>query len=207
MGSYPSGTNGYARVDPSSPIAFACCDRCGFRYNRTDLTWQLDWRGNSLQNLRILVCRRTCLDIPNDQLRSFSPPADPLPVHNPRPDQSYQGLAPIIIYTIASIGLVPVLDGFGNPVLDGYGNWISDGHGVGNAQLIGPGVGRTLVNFDLPASFGLWINLTGGFCSPGAPNCVFYSPNSYFEVFGAAANNALTYYTTIVGLLIVVQSQ
>jgi hypothetical protein len=207
MGAYPSGANGFARVDARNPSAWAVCDRCGFRYLHSDLSFQFEWAGVGLRNKRVLVCRRRCLDIPNPQLRSYSPPPDPIPIRDPRPDQSYQGLAPNIVYTIASSGLQPVLDGFGNPVLDGYGNFVSDGHDVGNAQLIGPGVGRTLVNFDLPASFGLWINPTGGFCSPGAPNCVFYSPNSYFEVFGAAANNAITYYTTIVGLLIVVQSQ
>ena len=91
MGSYPRGANGFARVDPRNLSAFAICDRCGQRYSRTDLVWQFDWRGSQLQNLRILVCTRKCLDEPQPQLRSYSPPPDPLPVQNPRPDMSVMG--------------------------------------------------------------------------------------------------------------------
>lgn len=206
MGAYPSGANGYAKVDPRYPSAWACCDRCGFRYLHSDLSWQMEWSGAQLRNKRILVCRRTCLDVPQPQLRSYSPPPDPLPIRDPRPDLSYMGLAPIAVYTIACITVQPVLDGYGNPVLDGYGNWISSGQGLWGI-LLTPGTGRSLVNFDLPASFGIWINPTGGVCSPGAPNCTFYAPNTYFEESGPAANNGITYFTTIAGLLIVVQSQ
>lgn len=205
MGSYPSGANGRANVDPRNPAAFGVCDRDGFRYNRNELVWQFEWSGNQLRNKRILVCKR-CLDIPNPQLRSYSPPPDPIPIDNPRPDLSYMGLAPTIVYTIAGTTVVPVLDGYGNPVLDGYGNWISSGQGLWGV-LLPPGTGRSLVNFDLPASFGLWINPTGGVCSPGAPNCTFYAANTYFEEFGAVCDLGITYFTTIAGLLVVVQSQ
>ena len=50
--SYPHGR---AKVDASNPRAFGVCDRCGFLYNHKDLRWQYDYRGRSLQNLRILV--------------------------------------------------------------------------------------------------------------------------------------------------------
>lgn len=75
--------SGHARTSASSPQAHAICDRCGFRYNRTDLTWQHDWRGSALQNIRILVCR-TCLDAPQEQLRAIVVPADPAPIDQPR---------------------------------------------------------------------------------------------------------------------------
>ena len=74
---------GRARTNPSNPQAHAICDRCGFRYNFVDLQWQYDWRGATLQNLRILVCR-PCLDTPQEQLRAIVVPADPTPIVNAR---------------------------------------------------------------------------------------------------------------------------
>jgi len=74
---------GRARTSATNPQAHAICDRCGFRYNLVDLQWQFDWRGASLQNLRILVCN-TCHDTPQEQLRAIVVPADPVPVMNPR---------------------------------------------------------------------------------------------------------------------------
>jgi hypothetical protein len=206
MGSYPSGMNGYARVDARSPVAFAICDRCGFRYNRSDLVWNYDWRGNKLQNLRILVCRRTCLDIPNEQLRSYSPPADPLPVINPRPDESCMGAYPTIITTAAQTPTYWLRDGFGNLILDGFGNPIITEIGT-YGTLIPADPGRTQVNFTIPPSFGLWINVIGGIAAPGGPGSVFYAPNSYYEVSGVAAQNPITYFTTISGLTLVVQTE
>jgi hypothetical protein len=50
------------------------------------LVWQYDWRGTSLQNLWIRVCKRTCLDTPQSQLRAITLPADPVPVWQPRPE-------------------------------------------------------------------------------------------------------------------------
>lgn len=179
MGSYPSGANGYARVNPRRPNAQAICDRCGFRYNISDLTWNFEWNGSKLQNQRILVCRRTCLDIPNEQLRSYAVPPDPLPLQNPRPDLSNEGNGPTVVNTVA-----------------------------GSSQtLIGADVTRNQLNFALPPSFGLWLNPSGGTASAGGSGCVFYAPNSYYEAWGAASQSALTYFTTIAGLQIVVQSQ
>ena len=43
----------------------------------------MEWRGTSLQNLWILVCRR-CLDVPQEQLRAIQLPADPVPIWQPR---------------------------------------------------------------------------------------------------------------------------
>lgn len=75
--------SGRARTSPSNPQAHAICDRCGFRYNRVDLNWQYDWRGATIQNVRILVCN-TCMDTPQEQLRAIVVPADPVPIDQPR---------------------------------------------------------------------------------------------------------------------------
>lgn len=74
---------GRARISARNPRALAICDRCGLTYNHVNLQWQYDWRGASLQNLRILVCD-SCLDTPQQQLRSIVVPADPVPIMNPR---------------------------------------------------------------------------------------------------------------------------
>jgi hypothetical protein len=75
--------SGRAKTSSSSPQAFAICDRCGFTYNHINLQWQFDWRGPTLQNVRILVCGE-CLDNPQEQQRAIVLPADPDPVMNAR---------------------------------------------------------------------------------------------------------------------------
>jgi hypothetical protein len=79
--------SGRAKTSSSSPQAFAICDRCGFTYNHVNLQWQFDWRGPTLQNVRILVCGY-CLDDPQEQQRAIVLPADPDPIMNARV-QSY----------------------------------------------------------------------------------------------------------------------
>lgn len=74
---------GRAVANASSPDAFCVCDRCSMWWNRSRMQWQYDWRGPTLQNLRILVCP-PCYDSPQQQLRSIVIPADPLPVIQPR---------------------------------------------------------------------------------------------------------------------------
>lgn len=74
---------GRARTSSSNPQAHAICDRCGFRYNHVNLRWQYDWRGASMQNLRLLVCD-DCYDVPQEQLRAIVVPADPTPIVNAR---------------------------------------------------------------------------------------------------------------------------
>ena len=96
--------SGRARTDAKSPQAHAICDRCGFRYNHADLMWQYDWRGPTVQNLRILVCRR-CLDDHQEQLRAITLPADPVPVMNARPEN----------FTIYEAGSTPNQP-YGSPV-------------------------------------------------------------------------------------------
>lgn len=75
--------SGRARTNATSPQAHGICDRCGFRYNHDDLSWQYDWAGASLINRGILVCS-ACLDTPQEQLRAIVVPADPVPILNPR---------------------------------------------------------------------------------------------------------------------------
>lgn len=76
----------HANVSPSNPRAFAVCDRCGFVYNHYMLSWQYQWAGPKLQNLRILVCD-TCMDVPQEQLRTIILPPDPIPIYNSRPGE------------------------------------------------------------------------------------------------------------------------
>jgi hypothetical protein len=75
--------SGRARTSAKKPQAFAVCDRCGIWDNWVNLRWQMGWRGPTIQNLRILVCR-TCYDTPQEQLRSIVLPADPDPIINAR---------------------------------------------------------------------------------------------------------------------------
>lgn len=77
--------SGRASTNPSSPAAFAVCQRCGIWHNHRDLQWQWQWAGASLTNLRILVCD-TCLDEPQQQLRAIALPADPVPVQYALPE-------------------------------------------------------------------------------------------------------------------------
>lgn len=77
--------HGRARINPRAPVSTAICDRCSFLYNITDLTWQFQWAGPNLQNLRLLVCP-DCLDIPQEQLKPRILPPDPMPTLNARPE-------------------------------------------------------------------------------------------------------------------------
>lgn len=81
-----SSKSGKARTSRTNPQAHAICDRCGGRYNHVSLSWQYGWSGSSIVNKRILVCR-SCMDRPQQQLRSIILPADPVPISNPRPEQ------------------------------------------------------------------------------------------------------------------------
>jgi hypothetical protein len=78
--------SGRARTSVKKPSAFFVCDRCGIWGNRCDGIWQTAWRGTSLQNIWLLVCKR-CLDVPTEQLRAIQLPADPTPVFQPRVEQ------------------------------------------------------------------------------------------------------------------------
>jgi len=76
---------GHAEIDIDNLDAFAICDRCGQLWNHSRLSWQMEYRGPTLQNRRILVCPG-CYDIPNPTSKTIVLPADPVPILNPRPD-------------------------------------------------------------------------------------------------------------------------
>lgn len=73
-----------AYANPSAPSAWAQCDRCDRTFLHRDLTWQWQWAGPNLQNLRLLVCQ-SCNDVPQPQLKPRILPPDPTPVMNARP--------------------------------------------------------------------------------------------------------------------------
>lgn len=75
--------HGRAEISATNPRAVGLCDRCQFLYNHDTLRWQWQWRGPKLQNIRLLVCRE-CYDKPQEQLRTFVLPIDPVPISNPR---------------------------------------------------------------------------------------------------------------------------
>ncbi len=82
----PWHQNGRARISARSPVAKGICDRCQFMYTLSDLKWQYQYAGVTLQNIRLLVCDH-CYDTPQEQLRTIVLPPDPLPVFNPRPER------------------------------------------------------------------------------------------------------------------------
>lgn len=79
------GLHGRQAISARRPVAGGICERCGFRYAHNDLEWQFEWQGPRLQNLHILVCKH-CLDVPQEGLRTFVIPQDPVPIQNPRPE-------------------------------------------------------------------------------------------------------------------------
>ena len=105
---------GRARTSSSNPQAHAICDACGFRYNRVDLRMQMEWRGASMASKNLLVCHR-CYDVPQEQLRAFVVPADPMPIINPRPENFAVAVAETI-YLTDSNGVV-ITDENGAPII------------------------------------------------------------------------------------------
>jgi hypothetical protein len=101
--------SGRARTSLKRPQAHAICDRCGFRYNHADLRWQNEWRGATLQNIRVLVCTH-CLDVPQENVRAIVLPADPTPIINARvqdfdlAENDYRSLSrPTVLHPIVGI--------------------------------------------------------------------------------------------------------
>lgn len=93
----PWHPTGRGVVSSRNPRALAVCDRCYCTFNLDTLTWQYQWAGTKLQNMRLLVCCE-CLDNPQPQLKTIIIPPDPLPVLNPRPEQ-YAVTVPSFIAT------------------------------------------------------------------------------------------------------------
>lgn len=86
--------HGRASINARHPRALAVCDRCGFLYNHDALQWQFQWTGPRLQNLYKLVCK-SCMDIPQEQLKLIVLPPDPLPIQNARPENYVEANNPL----------------------------------------------------------------------------------------------------------------
>lgn len=101
-----------AAVNPSHPEAWGSCDRCGFVVTHNTLSWQWEWSGARLTNLKILVCR-SCLDVPQRQLGTILLPPDPMPVMNARPEQYALDEQPVSVrYTVD--GRARIIEGEGS---------------------------------------------------------------------------------------------
>jgi hypothetical protein len=138
---------GRARTSASNPQAHAICDRCGFRYNHVNLRWQYDWRGASMQNIRLLVCN-TCYDVPQEQLRAIVVPADPVPVVNAR-TQDFIAAEENTRTTSGQNTVDPII---GIPVISGSTRITQDGSVRSTQQTGEPPNGRnTLPGTDLNA--------------------------------------------------------
>jgi hypothetical protein len=94
----PWHPTGRARVNPTAPEAQGVCDRCGLWYSMRDLVPQYQWQGLQLQNIGILVCTATCLDVPQIQLKTIILPPDPMPLQVTRPE-AYHVNVPSFITT------------------------------------------------------------------------------------------------------------
>ena len=113
--------HGHVRVNARSPRAAGICDKCGRATNHHTLRWQFDWRGERLQNLRILVCAH-CEDEPQEQLRARILSPDPLPIFNARPEPfTTTGFNLVgesnVITTAADLGNLFILTADGTAVL------------------------------------------------------------------------------------------
>ena len=75
-----------AKTSATNPRAWGTCEACGFITNHEKLQWRYDWRGQRLQNLKILVCQY-CIYKPQRQLGTIILPPDPVPIMNARPEQ------------------------------------------------------------------------------------------------------------------------
>jgi len=75
-----------AKVDATSPRAWATSDRSGFIGNHENMQWQFQWRGKSLINTKVLVYPDE-MDVPQRQLGILIIPPDPPPIMNARPEQ------------------------------------------------------------------------------------------------------------------------
>ncbi len=182
--------HGRARVDPQNPQAFAVCDRCRMLYNHTDLRWQYQYRGNSLMNIRLLVCER-CLDKPHEFTRPVILPPDPVPIPYPRPDNyaSAEGPPPHNVYVqqlvdedepplpMPPVGLPP-RGPFSNPAPGAaMATWPLDGAPGSVAAL---GLRRLLTSWTGPA-----LNLRRA--SDGARQDILFTPSGDLDAFGVQA--------------------
>lgn len=77
----------HVRFNPRDPEAVGQCDRGKEICNRSDLKPEMVWAGNELVWNGFLVCDRH-RDPPQPQSRAKILAPDPVPIKNPRPDNS-----------------------------------------------------------------------------------------------------------------------
>lgn len=126
MTGIPYPVNVHAPTSARQPEPTGICARCSFYYKLSQLEEQWEWAGPQLYNKRILVCRRTCLDRPNEQLRTIVIGPDPIPPSRPSPTfyaQQNQGgstgpIAPMMDFLESDSG-IPLTDDNGNPLTAG----------------------------------------------------------------------------------------
>jgi len=123
---------GRARVSSRNPQAFAVCDRCGIWYQWVDLRWQYDWRGATMQNIKILVCR-ICYDKPQEQLRAIVVPADPVPIVNARTENYVADES-----NVRTISQPTVIDPVTGIPIPSTTQRVTQDCQVRNTQIIGP---------------------------------------------------------------------
>jgi hypothetical protein len=77
-------------ISAQDPRALALCDFCGFLVNHDTLQRDMQYRGGSAPVWTgFLVCGK-CRDVPQPYYQKQVLPPDPVPVVNPRPDDSGQ---------------------------------------------------------------------------------------------------------------------
>lgn len=156
--------HGRASISAINPRALGICDRCGAMYNRDTLSYQYQWRGPRLQNIQILVCS-DCYDEPQEQLRTFILPPDPVAIKDPRPENYADADNPA-----SHLGYDPA--NMFEPLAQRGGN-------IGNLTL-GAGVN---------AAFDGW--LAGGIATRRFPNCAnLANSNSSFDNWVGKSWNA-----------------
>ena len=101
------GGNNRARVDRRSPSAWAICDFCNKQVNRTDLVPDRQYMGTEVRPTGFLVCKFTCVDVPQPQQKAIRLPPDPLPVENPRVDNFPSGNFGFTQYLLGNQGQTP----------------------------------------------------------------------------------------------------
>lgn len=104
---------GHAKINPSAPTAIGVCDSCGFQFNHNELQFQYLWRGNDFCNTWFLVCPQ-CVDIAAEFVRPVILGPDPIPIRNPRIEQTTaeEGAAP------SPVPYVPPIVNVGLPIED-----------------------------------------------------------------------------------------
>lgn len=80
--------NSYIAVDENNIQGIGMCDRSGRMFYRKDLRKQMEWRGDSLGWIGLIV-GVPYLDEPNSQLRPPPIKDDPISIKDPRPPYPY----------------------------------------------------------------------------------------------------------------------